>query len=166
MSMYRLAARHDARRKTGNEGSNGAGRDAGVGAGPRARRAAGTATAALVCALFLGACVATPVSPVRPVGPGPVQPQPDTRVEGSWAPGDGASIATFQNGAFTNRASDTGQPFTAGGRYAYASANEVRITYTSVVRQEQVNVNCLVVAPTQMNCTNNAGAQFSLFRRA
>ena len=119
---------------------------------------------ALGALLALGACVSSPSLPGQPVGP--AQPRPDTRVEGSWAPADGASIATFQNGAFTNRAVDTGQAFTSGGRYSYASANEVRISYQSLVRQEQVNVNCLVVAPSQMNCTNNAGAQFQLFRRA
>ena len=115
----------------------------------------------------LAGCVAAPIAPSRPIGPGgSAGAPPATRVEGSWASADGASIATFQNGGFTNRASDTGQAFTAGGRYAYASANEVRIAYTSVVRQEQVNVNCLVVSTAQMNCTNDAGSQFQLFRRA
>ena len=89
-----------------------------------------------------------------------------TRIEGNWAPQDGGAIATFQNGAFTNRAVDTGQSFTSGGRYAYTGPNQVAISYVSVVRQEQVNVNCLVVTAGQMNCTTQSGAQFSLFRRA
>lgn len=99
-------------------------------------------------------------------GGGPAGPGGAPAVEGSWASSDGAAIATFQNGAFINRAVDTGQAFTSGGRYTYAGGNQVSISYLSVVRQEPVNVNCLVVTPSQMNCTNNQGSQFSLFRRA
>lgn len=95
-------------------------------------------------------------------GGGPVQ----TRIEGNWSPQDGGAVATFQNGAFTNRAVDTGQSFTSGGRYSYTGPNQVAISYTSVVRQEQVNVNCLVVSAGQMNCTTATGARFALFRRA
>ena len=87
-------------------------------------------------------------------------------VEGNWASRDGIAIATFQNGAFTNRAVDTGQPFTSGGRYNYTGGNQVAITYTSLVSNQQASVNCLVVAQGQMNCTNAKGAQFSLYRRA
>lgn len=87
-------------------------------------------------------------------------------IEGNWGSPDGAAIATFQNGAFTNRATDTGQSFTSGGRYSYTGPNQVAINYTSLVRNQQVAVNCLVVAPSQMNCTNASGNQFSLYRRA
>lgn len=89
-----------------------------------------------------------------------------TRIEGNWAPQDGGAIATFQNGAFTNRAIDTGQAFTTGGRYNYNGNDQVAITYTSLVSNQQAAVNCLVVAANQLNCTNARGNQFQLFRRA
>lgn len=122
----------------------------------------------LLLALALsGLATACTVSGPAPIGGGPAGPGPvTTRVEGSWAPADGASIATFQNGAFVNRATDTGQPFTTGGRYTYGGGNRVQIAYTSLVRQTQVNVNCLAVSSNQLNCTNASGANFSLFRRA
>lgn len=126
----------------------------------RARRAA--RALALSLPVLAAACTISP-GPGRPDLAGPPV---TTRVEGNWASADGASIATFQNGAFVNRASDTGQAFTSGGRYTYEGGDRVGISYTSLVRQSQVNVNCLAVGPTQLNCTNAAGARFSLFRRA
>jgi hypothetical protein len=36
---------------------------------------------------------------------------------------------------------------------------------TSLVRNTQSRVNCAMVAPTQLNCTTDAGAQFSLARQ-
>ena len=120
--------------------------------------------AAVVLPVALGACTLAP-APLRPAGPAGAPPV-TARVEGNWASADGTSIATFQNGAFVNRAADTGDPFTAGGRYNYDGGNRVSIAYTSLVRQSQVNVNCLADGPTQLNCTNAAGAQFSLYRRA
>ena len=118
---------------------------------------------ALALPILAAAC--TIVSEPLPGGPRGTPPV-TTRVEGSWAPSDGASVASFQNGAFVNRAADTGQPFTAGGRYTYQGGDRVAISYTSLVRQTQVNVNCLAVSQRQLNCTNASGAQFSLFRRA
>lgn len=130
-----------------------------------------TPRAGLLAALALaGLATACTISGPAQIGGGPAaapgQPPVTTRVEGSWAPADGASIATFQNGAFVNRATDTGQPFTAGGRYSYDGGDRVSIAYTSLVRQSQVNVNCLAVSASQLNCTNASGANFSLFRRA
>lgn len=123
----------------------------------RAGLAIGTST-------VLSACVVS-----QPGGRVPAQ-QPTNpvraSVEGNWASQDGIAIATFQNGAFTNRAVDTGQAFTSGGRYSYTGSNQVAINYTSLVSNRQAAVNCLVVSPSQMNCTNASGAQFSLVRRA
>ena len=120
--------------------------------------------AALALPVLAAACTVStgPVGPGAPAG----RPPATVRVEGNWAPSDGASIATFQNGAFVNRAADTGQAFTSGGRYTYQGGDRIAISYTSVVRQSQVNVNCLAVSPAQLNCTNASGARFSLFRRA
>lgn len=123
-------------------------------------------TLAVIGALMAAGCTVVPVGPRQPIARGPAQPTPVARVEGSWADAQGRSISTLQNGAFVTRAVDTGEAFTTGGRYNYASPNEVSISYTSLVRQTQVNVNCLIVGPAQLNCTNDAGAQFQLFRRA
>ena len=128
------------------------------------RRAGGTLSRiALVAAtLGLAGCIIQESDPRFGPGPGGGGP----RVEGNWAPSDGRAIATFQNGAFVNRAVDTGQPFTAGGRYSYTGPNQVAISYTSVVRQTQVNVNCFFASAGQLDCSTADGAQFSLFRRA
>lgn len=121
--------------------------------------------ATLLGTLGLTACVITEPGGGS-FGPGG-RPQPGgIGIEGNWSSQDGGSVATFQNGAFTNRAVDTGQSFTAGGRYTYLPNNQVAISYTSVVRQEQVDINCLVATRAQMNCTTASGAQFQLFRRA
>ena len=119
--------------------------------------------AALALPVLATACTLStaPVGPAVPAG----QPPATVRVEGNWAPADGASIATFQNGAFVNRAADTGNPFTTGGRYTYEGGDRVAINYTSRIRGP-VSVNCLAVSPSQLNCTNAEGVRFSLFRRA
>ena len=118
---------------------------------------------ALALPVLGAACtINTQPLPAGPAGAPPVT----TRVEGNWASADGVAIASFQNGAFVNRAADTGQAFTAGGRYSYEGGDRVAITYTSLVRQAPASVNCLAVSPAQLNCTNAAGARFSLFRRA
>ena len=132
----------------------------------RPRRTAPAALALSALALSALALSACTISGPAPIAGSPGTPPVTTRVEGSWAPADGASIATFQNGAFVNRATDTGQPFTAGGRYTYQGGNQVAISYTSLVRQAQVNVNCQAVSPSQLNCTSASGNRFSLFRRA
>ena len=118
---------------------------------------------AVAMTLGLAGCVV--VESGGPLGPGG-RPISGPRVEGNWAPADGAAVATFQNGAFVNRAVDTGQAFTAGGRYAYVGPSQVAITYTSVVRQTQVNVNCRFATPGRLDCLTESGSQFSLFRRA
>ena len=112
----------------------------------------------------LGAACTINAQPV-PVGPAGAPPV-TARVEGNWASSDGVAIASFQNGAFVNRAADTGQAFTSEGRDNYLGGDRVGISYTSLVRQAQVQVNCLAVSASQLNCTNAAGARFSLFRRA
>ena len=122
------------------------------------------AATALAIAASLSACAVS-----QPGGRVPGRTQQaavPTGIEGNWASGDGIAIATFQNGAFTNRAIDTGQAFTTGGRYNYNGNDQVAITYTSLVSNQQAAVNCLVVAANQLNCTNARGNQFQLFRRA
>jgi hypothetical protein len=41
----------------------------------------------------------------------------------------------------------------------------VEINMTSLVRKTQSRVNCALVTPNQLNCTQDSGAQFSLARR-
>lgn len=126
----------------------------------RARRAA--RALALSLPVLAAACTISP-GPGRPDLAGPPV---TTRVEGNWASADGASIATFQNGAFVNRASDTGRPFTSGGRYTYEGGERVGISFTSLISQRQIVADCLAVNAAQLNCTNEEGTRFSLFRRA
>ena len=53
----------------------------------------------------------------------------------------------------------------AGVRTGKASPGLVEINMTSLVRKTQSKVNCALVNPSQLNCTSDSGAQFSLSRR-
>ncbi|MDQ0558838.1 hypothetical protein QO004_000613 [Rhizobium mesoamericanum] len=84
-------------------------------------------------------------------------------VEGSWADPNGI-ISTFQAGTFTTRTTDSNQ-LLASGTYVKTSPSLVEINMTSLVRKTQSKVNCALVSQNQLNCTSDAGSQFSLTRR-
>lgn len=105
----------------------------------------------------LSACVPQSPRPM-PVAAAPVQ----TGVEGSWADPNGI-ISTFQAGTFTTRTTDTNQML-ASGTYVNTSPTLVEINMTSLVRKTQSKVNCALVSQSQLNCTSDAGSQFSLTR--
>ncbi|OJF94513.1 outer membrane lipoprotein Omp10 [Pararhizobium antarcticum] len=84
-------------------------------------------------------------------------------VDGTWADPNGI-ISTFSAGTFTTRTTDTNQ-LLASGNYVNVSPTLVEINMTSMVRNTQSKVNCAMVGVTQLNCTTDSGAQFSLSRR-
>ena len=92
----------------------------------------------------------------------PIQ-QPST-VEGQWIDPNGI-VSTFQTGSFSTRTTDTNQ-LLASGTYTNTGPKLVEINMTSLVRNTQSKVNCALVTPNQLNCTTDAGAQFSLARKA
>ena len=85
-------------------------------------------------------------------------------VEGNWSDTSGVATSNFSGGLFVTVANDTGNRL-AEGNYRYINGTTVEINYTSLVRHQQVRANCLLVNPSQMNCTNDAGSQFTLVRR-
>lgn len=89
---------------------------------------------------------------------------PANTVEGSWADPNGI-VSTFQGGTFTTRTTDSNQ-LLASGTYVNVSPTLVEINMTSLVRNTQSKVNCALVNPGQLNCTSDAGSQFSLRRRS
>ncbi|WP_442582316.1 hypothetical protein ACSBOB_10370 [Mesorhizobium sp. ASY16-5R] len=84
-------------------------------------------------------------------------------VEGDWLSSDGVAVSRLSGGVFTTNALDTGNKL-ADGSYK-VNGNTVEITVVSLIRKTTTNVNCALVAPTQLNCTSSAGQQFVLTRR-
>jgi hypothetical protein len=85
-------------------------------------------------------------------------------VEGTWADPNGI-ISTFQGGTFNTRSTDSNS-LLASGTYVSLSPTLVEINMTSLVRNTQSRVNCALATPSQLNCTQDSGAQFSLTRRS
>jgi hypothetical protein len=84
-------------------------------------------------------------------------------VEGEWVDPNGIA-SSFQGGTFTTRTTDSNQ-ILASGTYTLQGDRLVEINMTSLVRNTRQKVNCALVTPTQLNCTSDSGAQFSLARR-
>jgi hypothetical protein len=114
--------------------------------------------------LILGAGLALSgcMSSSEPRALPPIQ-QPTT-VEGQWIDPNGI-VSSFQAGTFTTRTTDTNQ-LLASGTYTSSAPKLVEINMTSLVRNTQSRVNCALVTPSQLNCTTDSGAQFSLARKA
>jgi|SRR5690606_6209943 len=115
------------------------------------------ASLALIAVATLTACVSS--APQRRLPP-PAQQQ---GVEGNWTDPNGI-VSTFQGGTFSTRSTDS-NTLLASGTYANLSPTLVEINMTSLVRNTQSRVNCALVTPSQLNCTQDSGAQFSLFRK-
>jgi hypothetical protein len=116
------------------------------------------ASLVLIAAASLSACVSSP-QPTRVSAP--AQPQ---GVEGTWVDPNGI-VSSFQAGTFNTRSSDS-NTLLASGTYTTLSPTLVEINMTSLVRKTQSRVNCALVNPSQLNCTQDSGAQFSLTRRS
>ncbi|WP_028746688.1 outer membrane lipoprotein Omp10 [Rhizobium mesoamericanum] len=114
--------------------------------------------------VLLGAVAALNACTMSSPRPVPVAANPaPSGVEGSWADPNGI-ISTFQAGTFTTRTTDSNQ-LLASGTYVKTSPSLVEINMTSLVRKTQSKVNCALVSQNQLNCTSDAGSQFSLTRR-
>lgn len=113
---------------------------------------------ALVLTAALASCSSTERTRPLPNAPAPVT------IEGTWTDPNGL-ISTFQAGAFSTRTTDTNQML-ATGRYLNTSGNLYEISLTSLVQNKQSKVNCALVNPSQLNCTADSGAQFTLARQS
>ncbi len=118
------------------------------------------ASLVLIAAATLSACVSS--APPR-TSPQRVAAAPQG-VEGTWADPNGI-ISTFQGGTFNTRSTDS-NTLLASGTYVSLSPTLVEINMTSLVRNTQSRVNCALATPSQLNCTQDSGAQFSLTRRS
>lgn len=118
------------------------------------------ASLVLIAVATLSACVSS--APRRlPPQQAYLAPQ---GVEGTWADPNGI-VSTFQGGTFSTRSTDS-NALLASGTYTNLSPTLVEISMTSLVRNTQSRVNCSLVTPSQLNCTQDSGAQFSLSRRS
>ncbi|MGB7431264.1 MAG: hypothetical protein WA921_02200 [Ahrensia sp.] len=117
--------------------------------------------AALVGITALAGCVIE--------GPGPntrpSTPPPQTGFEGTWGDTGGVATSTLTGGQFISTANDTGTRV-AEGSYTRVNPTMIELNYTSLLRQVQVRANCILATTNQLNCTNDAGQQFSLIRRS
>lgn len=99
-------------------------------------------------------------------GPGGgTTPRAATGIEGSWIDAQGTGLSTLSAGVFTTVATDTGQKL-AEGSYVMSSPTSVQINGTSLIRQQPIGFNCLLVSSNQLNCTSTSNQQFVLTRRA
>jgi hypothetical protein len=120
-----------------------------------------TSLALLLAGASLTACIDEGPRPMRVSAPSYASSA--NTVEGNWADPNGI-ISTFQGGTFTTRTTDSNQ-LLASGTYTSTSPGLVEINMTSLVRKTQSKVNCALVNTSQLNCTSDSGAQFSLARR-
>lgn len=85
-------------------------------------------------------------------------------VEGSWLNAEGNAVSTLNGGTFTTVSAETGEKF-ADGSYSKTGPTSVEINGTSLIRQQTIAFNCLLVSINQLNCTSAAGQNFVLTRR-
>ncbi|WP_395516966.1 hypothetical protein [Pseudorhizobium flavum] len=117
------------------------------------------ASIVLIAAATLTACVSNP--PPR-LPPPQAQPQ---GVEGVWVDPNGI-VSTFQGGTMTTRASDGSNAVLASGTYVTQPNGLIEITLFSNLKQTTSRSNCALATQSQLNCTQDSGAQFSLTRRS
>lgn len=118
------------------------------------------ASLVLIAVATLSACVSS--APRRlPPQQASLAPQ---GVEGNWADPTGI-VSTFQGGTMTTRASDGSNAVLASGTYVTQPSGLIEITLYSNLKKTTSRSNCSLVTPSQLNCTQDSGAQFSLTRR-
>ncbi len=113
------------------------------------------------------ACVALVLAGCM-TGGGPSNPparRAASGVEGAWIDAQGTGLSTFSGGIFQTVATDTGQKL-AEGSYFLSTATSVQISGTSLIRQQPISFNCLLISTNQLNCTSSGGQNFVLNRRS
>lgn len=128
--------------------------------GPKAIR--GMVVLAVAGALLSGCVIDAP--PPGGAGGGGAVARPGF-ADGSWGDASGVATATLTNGSFVSVANDTGNRV-AEGSYVYTGTNSLSLNYYSLLRQTTIRANCLLANQTTLNCTNDTGQQFQLFRRS
>jgi hypothetical protein len=116
--------------------------------------------AVLALSGFLASCQTYDVG----YGPNDAPPKP-AGIDGEWVDTRGINTASFNGGTFQSIATDTGK-VAARGSYTYRDPQNVDLAFTSLIRNTTVNAACLIVMPSQMNCTTSSGATFTLVRKA
>lgn len=111
----------------------------------------------LAATSLLAACQTS--APSRPL-PDPVRVP---TVEGSWSDPNGL-VSTFQAGTFNTRTTDGTNAIMASGTYTTDPRGVVQITFYSTLKKTTSRANCQLATVSQLNCTSDAGAQFSLQR--
>jgi hypothetical protein len=123
-----------------------------------------TGLALITATAALSACVDFGGSRPPPVAMRNANPPPRTMtVDGNWSDTNGL-ISTFQAGTFTTHTTDS-NTILASGTYTVTSPSLIEINMTSLVRKTQSKINCALISPYQLNCTSDAGKQFSLNRQ-
>ncbi|WP_438751860.1 hypothetical protein [Pararhizobium sp. O133] len=118
---------------------------------------------AILTVLCAAAALASCQSSPREVRQLPPQQMAPAGVEGAWVDPNGL-VSTFAGGQFQTRTSDGTNTQMASGTYtSRGSVTEINL-YSNVKRTSSL-VNCALVAPSQLNCTTESGAQFSLARK-
>jgi len=119
--------------------------------------------AAVGLAAALAGCQAMGPPPMR--GPASSPPMSQTmNIDGEWLSTDGVATSRFSGGRFETFANDTGNTISEGS-YDRSDENVYQVTGQSLLRDAPISFNCLMITPTQLNCTAAAGNQFSLVRR-
>ncbi len=118
------------------------------------------AAGALALASLLAGCQMAGPPMARPVVS--AAPQLQSPIDGTWRSTDGVATSRFFNGSFETVANDTGNRLSEG-RFS-GGGNQYSITGMSLVRQQPISFNCLLVGTTQLNCTASGGNQFTLVR--
>lgn len=96
-------------------------------------------------------------------GPSPDLGRSQSGVEGQWTDADGVAVSNFSGGQFVSIATDTGNRLSEG-TYRYRDNQNIEISMISLIRQRHNLVNCAMVTPSQLNCTNDQGQNFILRR--
>jgi hypothetical protein len=84
---------------------------------------------------------------------------------GSWTPETGGYSASFDNGAFSTTASDTGNLISQGS-YVALSESEVQLNWKSNITGRDNTATCSRPSPDMLSCTDNEGRGFVLRRTA
>jgi hypothetical protein len=82
---------------------------------------------------------------------------------GTWVPQAGGYTASFDNGAFSTTASDTGN-LISQGRYLAISENEVQLSWSSNITGLENSASCNRPNPDMLECVDAGGKSFVLRR--